>query len=78
MGEPITIELELPDDLERLNFPPALDSRLQGLLDKQDQEGSLSAEEQEEAKSLVEVSELVSLLRPRATRARNPPPAESA
>lgn len=77
MSQPVTIELDLPDDLARLVFPPALDSRLQGLLDKQDCEGALCAEEREEAKSLVDLAEFVSLLRLRASRAQNPPRPES-
>ncbi len=46
-----------------LSLPRALKGRLDELLDKQDLQGKLAAKEQREAAALVELSELVSLLR---------------
>jgi hypothetical protein len=69
MTRSILIELEVPEDLARLTMPPALKSRLETLLDKQDREGSLTEEERREAESLVDLSEILSLLKLRARRA---------
>jgi hypothetical protein len=65
------VRVELPGDLQRLRFPKALDRRLHELLDKQSTEGKLSAAERAEAEGLVEVAEMVSLLRLRTERKRN-------
>lgn len=64
MGRAVTIEL--PDSLEQLRLPEALDERLTALLDRQDELGSLSPEERREAEGLVEMAELLSVLRMRA------------
>jgi hypothetical protein len=61
--------LSLPADLARLQFPEALDKRLHELLDRQDHIGSLTVREQKEAEGLVELAELLSLLRLRAETA---------
>ena len=37
MSTVIAIELEIPDDLSRFRLPPGVNSRLQELLDRQDQ-----------------------------------------
>ncbi len=62
-------ELDLPEVLNELRFPKRLDDRLHSLLDKQNEAGQLSPEEFEEAEYLVELSQLVSVLRMRAQRA---------
>jgi hypothetical protein len=77
MAQSVLIELELPEDLARLTFPPALNERLQALLDKQDQEGALTKQERQEAESLVELSELLSLLRLRAQQAAKTAPPDA-
>lgn len=69
MTQSVLIELELPEDLARLTLPPALNERLQALLDKQDQEGILTEQERQEAESLVELAEMLSLLKLRAQQA---------
>jgi hypothetical protein len=61
-----TLELELPADLTRLELPPAVDRRLGSLLDKQDRGESLTDEERAEAEGLVELSDLLSLIKLRA------------
>jgi hypothetical protein len=65
----IAIKLELPDDLARFRLPPALNNRLRRLLDRQDRETPLDADERAEAESLVEVADLLTLLRLRAESA---------
>ncbi len=60
------VTIELPDSLERLRLPHALDERLTALLDRQDESGSLTPEERREAEGLVEMSDLLSMLRARA------------
>jgi hypothetical protein len=70
MMQSVQIELPLAKELKRFRMPKALDRRLQELLDKQDREGKLTRTERGEAKALVEVSDLLSLLKLGATRAR--------
>ena len=65
----IAIELELPDDLARFRLPLALNARLQQLLDRQDGGFPLNADERQEAEGLVEVADLLTLLRLRAEAA---------
>jgi hypothetical protein len=68
MPSTVAVELELPGDLSRLRLPAGVDSRLQGLLDRQDRGESLSDEERDEAEGLVELVEFLTLLRLRAER----------
>ncbi len=65
----VAIELELPDDLGRFRLPRALNARLQQLLDRQDCGVPLNADERQEAEGLVEVADLLTLLRLRAEAA---------
>jgi hypothetical protein len=65
----VLIELELPGDLKRFRLPASLHRRLQDLLDKQDRGETLSARERKEAHGLVELAEMLSLLKLRAQRA---------
>ena len=69
MARPITIELEMPKDLKQFRLPKAVDRRLQELLDKQSREGKLSRAERQEAEGLVDLAEMLTLLRLRAKRA---------
>ena len=66
----ITIELEIPDDLARFRLPPSVQARLQDLLDRQDDGIALTNAERQEAEGLVNLAEMLSLLRLRAERAR--------
>ena len=50
------VELDIPNDWQRFKLPPALNSRLQELLDSQDREGKLSRSEGQEAKALAVAS----------------------
>lgn len=67
----VQIQLEVPEHLAELAFPEPLDRRLHALLDKQDRGEPLSDDEQVEAEALVDLAELLTLLRLRMTpRAR--------
>ena len=68
MTEPLLIELHMPDDLHHFKLPPGVQARLQELLDRQDSGHTLSEAERSEAKGLVDLAELLSLLRLRAER----------
>jgi hypothetical protein len=64
----IQVEIDVPDDLARFRLPSGVQQRLQTLLDKQDQGIPLSDAEREEAEGLVDLADLLSLLRLRAER----------
>ncbi len=65
----LTIDLDLPDDLQRLRLPAAVAARLQSLLDSQDAGRPLSDAERAEAEGLADLAELLTLLRLRSERA---------
>lgn len=58
--------IEVPSELARFELPEAVQARLQWLLDRQDSGIGLSPEERREAEGLVELAELLSLLRLRS------------
>ena len=64
----LTIEVELPDDLDRFRLPAAVANRLQSLLDRQDSGTALTTQERAEAEGLVNLSDFLTLLRLRAER----------
>ena len=61
------IEIELPNDLSLFRFPNSAQERLNTLLNKQDV-GDLTDAERLEAEGLVDLADLLSLLRLRAER----------
>ncbi|HEX4421599.1 MAG TPA: hypothetical protein VH165_26970 [Kofleriaceae bacterium] len=69
MGPSATIDfaIEVPADLARLRLSEGLDRRLQVLLDLQDSGAALSPDEQAEAEGLVELADLLTLLRLRSS-----------
>ena len=69
MSQQVLIQLEMPSDLVRFRLPEGVDQRLQYLLDRQDQGEKLTAAERLEAEGLVNLGELLTLLRLRAERA---------
>ena len=69
MSQQVLINIELPADLERFKLPEGVNQRLQNLLDRQEQGKALTPAERQEAEGLVNVAELLSLLRLRAQRA---------
>lgn len=62
----VVVELELPQDWQAFRLPPALNQRLQDLLDRQELEGTLSTAEHKEAEALTDLVDMLSLLRLRA------------
>ena len=64
----LTIEVDLPSDLERFRLPAAVAARLDSLLDRQDAGPDLTSDEKEEAEGLVDLAELLTLLRLRSER----------
>jgi len=66
MVRKVTVELHLPGDLGKFRLPKALDKRLHGLLDKQQEDGRLTAAERREAEALVDIVEMLSVLKVRA------------
>jgi hypothetical protein len=68
MPQNVLIDLEMPADLEQFKLPKAVDERLQFLLDKQDRGEVVTPAERLEAEGLVNLAELLSLLRLRAQR----------
>ena len=66
MSQTLQIELELPDDLARFRLPAGVQARLEELLNRQDGGEQLSESERSEAEGLVNLAELLTLLRLRA------------
>ena len=66
MSQLVVVELEFPADLDRFKLPPGVDERLHDLLDRQDSGEILTTSERWEAEGLVELAELLSLLRLRS------------
>jgi len=65
----VVVKLDVPKDWRHFKLPPALNARLQELLDRQDREGKLSLVERREAKALVELVDMLSLMKLRAEQA---------
>lgn len=68
MPQAIQLEVEMPDDLSRFRLPEGVHQRLQQLLDKQDAGHALNADEKREAEGLIELTDLLSLLKLRSER----------
>ena len=66
----ITIELEAPGELGKFRLPKGVERRLHDLLDKQDGGTALSAAERKEAEGLVNLAEMLSLLRMKSQRSQ--------
>jgi len=64
----LTIDVELPNDLEKFRLPAAVQQRLERLLDQQDSGIQLSEDERKEAECLVDLADFLSLLRLRSER----------
>ena len=63
------IELDLPRNWKRFRLPPALHNRLHELLDRQVHDGKLSSRERREAEALVELADMLALMKLRVQRA---------
>jgi len=68
----IHLELGLPEDMAGLVLPEGVDRRLHSLLDKQDRGELLTEDEVVEAEGLVNLAELLSLIRLRASTQESP------
>ena len=64
----IHLQIEMPEDLARFQLPEGVRHRLQALLDRQDHGQPLTQFEREEAEGLVNLADLLSLLRLRSER----------
>lgn len=61
--------IEMPVPIQKIKLPKAVNDRLQLLLDRQDRGEKLTAEEKREASGLVELAEMLSLIRLRSEKA---------
>jgi hypothetical protein len=68
MSQAVDFQLELPDDLPRFHLPEGVQHRLDLLLDQQDRGVPLSDDERREAEGLVNLADLLTVLRLRAER----------
>lgn len=65
----LTIDVDLPRELEKFRLPDAVQQRLQALLDRQDAGQPLTDAERREAEGLVDLADFLSLLKLRSERA---------
>ena len=77
MSRVVAIDLELPDDLALFRLPSGVNARLQELLDRQDSGVRLTEAERREAGGLVDLAELLTLLRLRVESAARKVSAQS-
>ena len=70
MIESTTIEIEVPASVKNFKLPKGVDKRLQDLLDRQDQGERLTRFEKNEAEGLVDLAEMLTLLRLRSQRVK--------
>ena len=68
MSQHVLVEIEMPAELDQFKLPPGVNERLQALLDRQDRGERLTDSERQEAEGLIDLAELLSLLRLRAQR----------
>jgi hypothetical protein len=68
MARNALVRIEVPLSRRQIRLPKGVDDRLQTLLDSQEQGRTLTAAEKREAKGLVELSEMLSLMKLRAER----------
>lgn len=59
----LLVTLDVPNDWKRFKLPSALDEPLQQLLDHQDRDGRLSRAERREAAALVELVDMLALMK---------------
>lgn len=68
MAQTSTVSIEMPISARPIKLPKGVNDRLQTLLDRQDRGDKLSPAEKREAEGLVELAEMLSLLRIRTER----------
>ncbi len=62
------VKIEMPFSVEQFKLPKGVNKRLQNLLDRQDKGEKLTTAEKKEAEGLVDLAEMLSLLRLRSER----------
>jgi len=68
MAQNISVKIEMPISAAQIKLPKGVNERLQTLLDRQDRGEKLTVKEKSEAEGLVELAEMLSLMRLRSTR----------
>jgi hypothetical protein len=68
MAQNALVEIEMPPSIKQFKLPKGVNKRLQDLLDRQDRGEGLTAAEKDEAKGLVDLAEMLTLLRLRTER----------
>ena len=68
MAQRALISIEMPPSVQNFKLPKGVDKRLQNLLDRQDRGEKLTVGEKKEAEGLVDLAEMLSLLRLRSQR----------
>ena len=68
MLQHVLVKFEMPAPLDRFKLPQGVNERWHDLLDRQDRGEALAPAERTEAEGLVELAELLSLLRLRTQR----------
>lgn len=68
MAQNQIVRIEMPISVQKIRLPKAVNDRLQNLLDRQDRGDKLSANERKEADGLVELAEMLTLMRMRSER----------
>ena len=68
MGQTAFLQIEMPIGADKFKLPKSVNNRLQSLLDRQDRGEKLTSAERKEAEGLVELAEMLSLLRLKAER----------
>jgi hypothetical protein len=70
MAHTIQLRLHAPGDLGKFRLPSGVRRRLSELLDRQDGGTALTSAERSEAEGLVELAEMISLLKLRAVNSQ--------
>ena len=65
MLQAVTVQLDLPKNWRTFRMPHALQERQQELLHRQDQVGRLSCRERQEANGLVQLADMLELMKSR-------------
>lgn len=68
MSQRASVKIEMPFSAEQFKLPKGVNKRLQDLLDRQDRGEKLTSAEKKEAEGLVDLAEMLSLLRLRSAR----------
>ena len=63
MSQTVMVQLDLLKDWRTFRMPRGLQTRLQDLLDHQDQTGKLTRRERPKANGLVELAEMLTLMK---------------